>query len=94
MGPVLDNLKSVGHKEAAKAVAKHIIPYIGLKNHETGQNVHQLLHQGNVTQAIRTLKDNTADFNPHHMWMNEPLPSRDSIIPYNKLGRTSFYCRE
>ena len=31
VGPVLDNLKSVGHKEAAKAVAKHIIPYTGLK---------------------------------------------------------------
>ena len=35
VGPVLDNLKSVGHKEAAKAVAKHVIPYTGLKNHET-----------------------------------------------------------
>ena len=37
VGPVLNNLKSVGHKEAAKAVAKHIIPYTGLKKHETGE---------------------------------------------------------
>ena len=91
VGPVLDNLKSVGQQEAAKAVAKHIIPYTCLKKHETGQNVHELLHQGNATKAIRTLKDNTTVFNPNHMWMNEPLPSRDSIIPYNKMNNYQVY---
>ena len=49
------------------------------------------MHQGNVTQAIRTLKDNTADFNPNNMWMNEPLPSQDSIIPYNKMNNYQVY---
>ena len=33
MGPVLDELKSVGQREAARAVAKHIIPYTGINDH-------------------------------------------------------------
>ena len=67
VGPVLNNLKSVGHKEAAKAVAKHIIPYTGLNGHETEGHVHKLLDEGNVTHAIKTLKNNTARYNPHIM---------------------------
>ena len=39
MGPVLKELKSVGQKEAARAVAKHIIPYTGINEHGTGHIV-------------------------------------------------------
>ena len=44
MGPVLKELKSVGQKEAARAVAKHIIPYTGINDHGTGHIVNQLLN--------------------------------------------------
>ena len=91
VGPVLSNLNLGGHKAAAKAVAKHIVPYTGLKNHETGDDVHQLLHEGNVTHAIKTLKNNTAKFRPHHMWLDEPMPVRDSIIPYNQMNSYQVY---
>ena len=91
VGPVLDELKTAGQREAAKAVAKHIIPYTGLKDHGTGHIVKQLLHQGNVSQAISTLKDNTADFNPNNMWVNEPLPSPDSIIPHDQMNNYQVY---
>ena len=49
VGPVLDELKTAGQKEAAKAVAKHIIPYTGLNDHGTGHIVNKLLNQGNVS---------------------------------------------
>merc|ERR1711867_13753 len=62
VGPELKNLVSGGHKHAFKQVAKHIIPYTGLKDHDTAQEVHQLLHKGNVTHAIKTLKNSTAKF--------------------------------
>ena len=91
MGPVLDELKSVGQKEAARAVAKHIIPYTGINDHGTGHIVNQLLNQGNVSQAISTLKDNTADFNPNNMWLKEPLPSADSIIPHDQMNNFQVY---
>ena len=91
VGPVLNNLKSVGHKEAAKAVAKHIIPYTGLKGHEAEGHVHKLLDEGNVTHAIKTLKNNTARYNPHHMWLNEPMPVKDSIVPYNQMNSYQVY---
>ena len=84
-------MKTAGQREAAKAVAKHIIPYTGLKDHGTGHIVKQLLHQGNVSQAISTLKDNTADFNPNNMWVNEPLPSPDSIIPHDQMNNYQVY---
>ena len=67
VGPVLKNLVSGGHKHEVKQVAEYIIPYTGLKDQEAAQNVHQLLHEGNVTHAIKTLKNDTANFRPHNL---------------------------
>ena len=91
LGPVLSNSKSVGHKEAAKAVAKHIIPYTGLKGHDAEGYVHQLLHEGNVSHAIQTLKNNTANFRPHNLWLDEPMPHKDSIIPHSQINSYQVY---
>ena len=91
MGPVLKELKSVGQKEAARAVAKHIIPYTGINDHGTGHIVNQLLNQGNVSQAISTLRDNTVEFNPSNMWLEEPLPSTGSIIPHDKMNNHQVF---
>ena len=73
------------------AIVKHIIPYTGLNDHGTGHVVNQLLNQGNVSQAISTLKDNTADFNPNNMCLKEPLPSADSIIPHDQMNNFHVY---
>merc|ERR1712082_442966 len=89
--PVLKNLVSGGHKHAVKQVAKHIIPYTGLKDHDTAQDVHQLLHEGNVTDAIKTLKNSTAKFRPHNLWLEEPMPHKDSIIDYKGMNSYQGY---
>ena len=91
MGPVLKELKSVGQKEAARAVAKHIIPYTGINEHGTGHIVNHLLTQGNVSQAISTLRDNTVEFNPSNMWLKEPLPSTGSMIPHDKMNNHQVF---
>ena len=91
VGPVLKNLVSGGHKHAVKQVAKHIIPYTGLKDHNTAQDVHQLLHEGNVSHAIQTLKNNTANFRPHNLWLDEPMPHKDSIISYKGMNSYQVY---
>ena len=91
MGPVLKELKSVGQKEAARAVAKHIIPYTGINEHGTGHIVNHLLTQGNVSQAISTLRDNTVEFNPSNMWLEEPLPSTGSMIPHDKMNNHQVF---
>ena len=91
VGPVLKNLVSGGHKHAVKQVAKHIIPYTGLKDHDTAQDVHQLLHEGNVSHAIQTLKNNTANFRPHNLWLDEPMPHKDSIISYKGMNSYQVY---
>ena len=91
VGPVLKNLVSGGHKHAVKQVAKHIIPYTGLKDHDTAQDVHQLLHEGNVSHAIQTLKNSTAKFRPQNLWLEEPMPHKDSIISYKGMNSYQVY---
>ena len=44
-----------------------------------------------MSQAIRTLKDNTADFNPNNMWLKEPLPSANSIIPHDQMNNYQVF---
>merc|ERR1711873_273319 len=91
VGPVLKNLVSGGHQHAVKQVAKHIIPYTGLKDHDTAQDFHQLLHEGNVTHAIKTLKNKTANFRPQNLWLEEPMPHKDSIISYKGMNSYQVY---
>ena len=72
-------------------MAKHMIPYTGLKGHEVAGDVHKLLEKGNVSTALETLKNNTARYNPQNLWLNEPLPVKDSIVPYNQMNSYQVY---
>ena len=51
-----------------------------------------MLHEGNVTHAIQTLKNKTANFRPHNLWLDEHMPHKDSIIPHREMNSHKVYC--
>ena len=91
LGPVLKNLVAGGHDHAVKQVARHVIPYTGLNNHDTGRAVHQHLHEGQHDHAIQILRNSTQFFRPHNLWVDEKMPHKDSIIEAEKMDSYQIF---
>ena len=72
-------------------MAKFFIPYTGLLGKELAQDVKDLLERGEVNNALDTLESNRISFKLANLWLHEPEPMRQSIIPSVDMNSDQVY---